>query len=86
MELAGAQVLAVVLFLSLFLLPLWVGAVVIVAATAAFLVLADVLFPPVAAEPFGSVADAKRAAVHFWLAAPAALIFLILLIVTMLKG
>ena len=55
----------------------------IIVGTLGFIVLVDVLFPPVVVEHFGSKADTKRAAIHFWLAAPIALIVLVAVFVAM---
>jgi hypothetical protein len=83
LEIAGSQVLAAGLFLSLFLLSWWASALLILGTIAALVLLPDAVFPPVAVEPFGSAADTKRAAFRFWLAAPIALIALVAIVVVM---
>ena len=80
LEIVASQVLAAGLFLSLFLLPWWASTLLIVSTISGLLVLPDALFPPIAVEPFGSEADTKRAAFRFWLAAPAALIALVVVV------
>ena len=55
----------------------------IIVSIAGMLVLPDLLFPPVVAEQFGSVADTKHAALRFWIAAPIALIALVAAFVAM---
>lgn len=77
METVGSQVLAVGIFVPLFLSPWWVSSLLVLGAVATMLVLPDVLFPPVAAEPFGSTADTQRARAHFLLITPVALLALV---------
>ena len=74
------------LLVPLFLLPWWASAITIVGVLIAFIALADVVFPLVAAEPFGSAADTRRAGIHFWLVAPISLLLLVSLLVAMVRG
>ena len=82
-ELVASQLLAAGLLFSLFLLPWWASTMLIIVSIAGMLVLPDLLFPPVVAEQFGSVADTKHAALRFWIAAPIALIALVAAFVAM---
>ena len=74
------------LLAALFLLPWWGSAITIIGVYIAFLALVDFVFPLVAAEPFGSPADTRRAAIHFWLLAPISLLLLVALLVGTVRG
>ena len=78
--------LGLVLIVLLFLLPWWASVALIVGVPLAFLVIVDAMFPPVAAEPFGSAAETKRAAIHFWIAAPIVAAITVALVVAVLRG
>jgi hypothetical protein len=81
----AAQPLALLVLIAVFVVPWWLallgGVVLIVGGTA----LLDAVFPLVAAEPFGSAADTRRAAFHFWLAAPLCVALLILAVISMVN-
>jgi hypothetical protein len=85
-EAVGSQVLAIALVVALFIVPWWVSAMLMIGVPLAFMALVDALFPPVAAEPFGSAADTRRAAVRFWLFAPLALAALVGAVVAIVRG
>jgi hypothetical protein len=85
-EAFGSQVLAMALIVPLFLLPWWGGVLTVVGASIAFVALVDIVFPLVALEPFGSAADTRRAAIHFWLMAPIAFLVVVAMLVAMLRG
>ena len=77
--------LAVGLILPLLLFPWWVSIVAAICLPPAFVALIHANFPPVALESFGSAADTRRAAIHFWLFAPLASMVLFTVIVIALK-
>lgn len=81
-----AELLALPLVLTLLVLPWWGAVLALVGAVFALPVAINLLIPLVPAEPFGSAADIKRAAIHFWLIAPIALVILVAMLVSAVRG
>ena len=85
-EALGAEVLALAFVIAFLFWPWWAAAAACAVAVAGLTALGDMVFPLVAAEPFGSEAYTRRAGMHLWLVAPIALAVVIIVVVTMVKG
>lgn len=85
-EVVCAELLALPLVLTLLVLPWWGAVLALVGAVFALPVVVNLLIPLVPAEPFGSAADIKRAAIHFWLIAPIALVILVAVLMAVVTG
>jgi len=86
LEALGSQLLALLIVISIFLLPWWLAALLAVALLVGFITTLDLVFPLVAAEPLGSKAYNRRAAIYFLLAAPVLLVLIVAMYVAMFRG
>jgi len=86
LEALGSEVLAIALIISILVRPWWMDAILGGALLVGLVALLDVVFPLVAAEPFGSAAYNRRAAIHFWLIAPLFFLVVVAIYIAIFRG
>jgi len=81
-----AQVAAIPLLIVFFLVPWWAALLFAAVAIAGLALLMGAIFPLVPLEPFGSPADIRRAAIHFWVAAPIGIAVVVMVCIALIRA